>query len=424
MTFTRLAHRIHFFTHHPKASEQSVVSNSVASPPPSPPPVQDTEQQSLVDLAPSRDELLNLFKQFETSENGATPKVPFTELIQLLGGIQVIMQVMLKAPNHSIPTNQRIKMQQLLQRHLQKPVAPNTATTTPKDLSHITMPSVSDVSWIPELQKTQTYRFATQDVGWTLDPNNNILHDISPHLEKFIFSKYMLVILMVLAVIIMSLPAKGMAFEIFTIIITWFCFIPWNIAALMSVNREMIPRIVATVDTWIKTVTMIITMIYTLIYNIMSSDEPLALHIVFFIGAATNLSLLIIVVCSVDGIHQWGTKARISLVMIVAAFALFWSINYHFFMDECIVTISALGDWSSFSIRERVATAWEILFIFLWKQAFLTWRRAKNRCIAVRYAPFIEWKVPLSKDQTPNTKPKQDGLALWCSCCSGCPLPF
>ena len=64
---------------------------------------------------------MNLFKEFETSENAEA--LPVVELVQLLGGIQVIMQVMLEAPNHSIPTNQRVQMQQLLLRHLQKPVA-------------------------------------------------------------------------------------------------------------------------------------------------------------------------------------------------------------------------------------------------------------------------------------------------------------
>ena len=328
-----------------------------------------SEQESTIDQAPSRDELLNLFTTITEREN---IDVPLNDLVQLLGGIHIIMNVMLKTPNHSMSKNDRIKMQQLLRRHSSKRVL------------DVAIPEV------PELpDRVQSH--ATQDVEWILDPKNNALHDISPHLEKIIFSKAMLFILMLLTVPIILLQGTGIEMEIFTIVVTWFCFIPWNITALMSVNREMIPRIVATVDTWIKTVTMVIAMVYILIYNILSTEEPLILHIVFFVGAATNLSLLIIVVSSIDGIHQWGTKARIFLVMMVAVFALFWSVFFHFFAEDCVVTISTLGDWSSFSIRDRVATAWEILCIFLWKQAFLTWRH-RDRCIVVRYAPFIEWK--------------------------------
>ena len=361
----------------------------------------DNSEQECIDPDLSRDALLNLLTTITESEN---VDVPLTDLVELLGGIHIIMKVMLNAPDHSIPNDQVIKIQQLLERHLQ------------------TSSLVTAIPDVPELSD-RVHSHATQDMEWILDPKNNALHDISPHLEKFIFSKAMLFILMLLAVPIMLLQGTGIEMEIFTIVVTWFCFIPWNIAALMSVNREMIPRIVATVDTWIKTVTMVITMVYTLIYNILSNEEPLILHIVFFIGAATNLSLLIIVVCSIDGIHQWGTTARIFLVMTVAAFALFWAVIFHFFAEECIVSISSIGDWWSFSIRHRVATAWEILFIFLWKQAFLTWRRHKNRCITVRYAPFIEWK-DLSGDQSPETRTTQDRLALWCSCWAGCPLPF
>ena len=361
------------------ASQESIVTDSVAS------TTQSTEQQYCPDLVLSRDELLNLFTTITEREN---VDVPLTDLIQLLGGIHIIMKVMLQAPNHNMSKNERIKMQQLLRRYSSQRVL---------DVAIPDVPELSD----------RVHSHATQDVEWILEPKNNALHDISPHLEKFIFSKAMLFILMLLAVPIMLLQGTGIEMEIFTIVVTWFCFIPWNIAALMSVNREMIPRIVATVDTWIKTVTMIITMVYTLIYNILSNEEPLILHIVFFIGAATNLSFLIIVVCSIDGIHQWGTTARIFLVMIVAAFALFWSVIFHFFAEDCVVTISALGDWSSFSIRDRVATAWEILFIFLWKQAFLTWRRHKNRCIVVRYARLLNGKINLKVNRQ---KPDQNRM--------------
>ena len=386
------------------------------------PHVENSEQESTIDQIPSRDDLLNLF--IEITKNGNPSDIPITELVQLLGGINKIMNVMLKAPNHSMSTNDRIKMQQLLQRHLQKPS--EVISDNQKSREHVQKPSldINELDRVPAFPKrVRSWSPVAQDVGWTLDPKNNILHDLSPRLEHFIFSKYMLVILFVFGALIVLLPAEGMIMEIFTIVVTWLCFIPWDIAALMSVNREMIPRIVSEVDTWIKSITMVIAMVYTLIYNIMSSEDSMALHIAFSITAATNLSLLIIVLCSIDGIHQWGTKARIFLVMTFAAFASFWSVIFHFFAEERIVTIPALGEWSSFSIRDRVATAWEILFIFLWKEAFLTWRRHRNRCITIRYAPFIDWNGQ-SGSQLSENRPKQEGCALWCSCCSGCPLPF
>ena len=39
-----------------------------------------------------------------------------------------------------------------------------------------------------------------------------------------------------------------------------------------------------------------------------------------------------------------------------------------------------------------------MLFIFMAKMAVNSWRKAENRCVAVTYSPYIDWKSPRDKD--------------------------
>ena len=48
-------------------------------------------------------------------------------------------------------------------------------------------------------------------------------------------------------------------------------------------------------------------------------------------------------------------------------------------------------------LRERVATAWEVEFIFMLKHTLLS-VFTKDRCTAVKYSPYIEWRLS-AKDQ-------------------------
>ena len=96
-------------------------------------------------------------------------------------------------------------------------------------------------------------------------------------------------ILLILSTVIVREVAPFWAYICFVLILTWLVFIPWSIASLMSVNKAMIPRIAATVDTWIKMLYMCLAMTYSTIYNIKTSDAPIALLIVF--GVSININL-------------------------------------------------------------------------------------------------------------------------------------
>ena len=79
------------------------------------------------------------------------------------------------------------------------------------------------------------------------------------------------------------------AYICFVLISTWFIFIPWSIASLMSVNKAMIPRIAATIDTWIKMFYICLAMTCATLYNLKTRDAPTPLLIVF--GVSININL-------------------------------------------------------------------------------------------------------------------------------------
>merc|ERR1719242_1826612 len=80
----------------------------------------------------------------------------------------------------------------------------------------------------------------------------------------------------------------------------------------------------------------------------------------------------------------------------MAAFSLFWCIVYRYFREDHLLQVAFLGNFN-IQLRERVATAYEVEFIFLMKQALLS-LFTKDRCTAVKYSPYIEWRLS-SKDQ-------------------------
>ena len=104
-----------------------------------------------------------------------------------------------------------------------------------------------------------------------------------------------------------------------------------------------------------------------------------------------------IVISSVDAIHGWGHKARIFYLALSALFALLWAVVYRYFSEDAVLHIAPalLGRFGVISLKERVSTCWEIAFILLLKQTYVALWRGTDRCTAVKYSPYIEWRKTL-----------------------------
>ena len=261
---------------------------------------------------------------------------------------------------------------------------------------------VSDANIITKMMSYSKDMESKQMLRWYLNPHNNFLHETSSFVANYLYSRYMMIIFTSYAVatVILREVAPFWMYITFILVMTWLVFVPWSIASLMSVNKEMIPRIVATIDTWIKMLTMCFAMAYSTIYNIKTSDAPIALLVVFGVSVCINLCLAVGVVSSIDAIHGWGKKARIFLVTLAALYAGFWVLLYRYYLEDEPLHIAALGKFGTISLSERVSSYFEIEAIFLTKQALLAILRGTDRCTAVKYCPYIEWRKTLDSDIT------------------------
>ena len=110
-------------------------------------------------------------------------------------------------------------------------------------------------------------------------------------------------------------------------------------------------------------------------------------HRLFTSSGLHLLALNAVVVSSIDAIHGWSRKARIFYMLVNGLFALLWAIMYRYIYEDAVLHIAPdlLGRFGAISLRERVATCWEITLILLLKQSLLALIRGNEQCIAVKY---------------------------------------
>ena len=68
------------------------------------------------------------------------------------------------------------------------------------------------------------------------------------------------------------------------------------------------------------------------------------------------------------------------------------SFNWEYLVEDRIVDIPMMGKYGSFSITSKISNAFWVLFLFCAKMAFNAWFKGKDRCIGIKYSPFIVWK--------------------------------
>ena len=325
--------------------------------------------------APPRQEILTLFHQITDNQTECQPDI--LQLIRLIGGIEVVMNHMLHSSDHMFTDEQLTAMHQYL-----------------SGLSS-SGSSQTDVLAKEDVIKSNILK---NDLQWTLDPDNNTLHQRFPFIEKIVFSKWtclfgaMVAILWIVAILFYS----------YWLIL--FCFlmnvlsIPMLIAYLLAINKMMIPQIIRSFDAWVKVGTGAMWAIYSALYwmilDIRDGDRlNLLTWFVLIVGGIT-LVLFMMLVSSLDGMHQWGRKARILFTVPCTVLFVFIYVFGFFIFEEVTIKIPQFGDYGVFYIRERLLNSYYVLSLFLAKQAFNDWR-LKNQCVVITCRPFIKWEEPM-----------------------------
>ena len=62
-------------------------------------------------------------------------------------------------------------------------------------------------------------------------------------------------------------------------------------------------------------------------------------------------------------------------------------------MAESALNIPILGEYGHIELTSKIANCLYILSLFYGKLAFNAYIKGPNRCIVVKYSPFIEWET-------------------------------
>ena len=301
-------------------------------------------------------------------------------LVELLGGIDLVMQVMLTSPDHSIPANNCLEMYRYL----------NESTTISSSYDHI--------------EDFGTPNVITEKFQWTMHINDNALYSFSPSAHRF-FSKYIfsnccvgiMAVMLFVAFVVSGLPRQDVIsyslLYTFTNSILWMCPIPWMVVALSLINKRLIYRIAVHPDTWIISGTGWAAVVYCLI--LMRYDDngvSLTVHILFALSWAVLSVLFWVFICSMDAIYGWKQISKIFVTTLSAFTLAVLSFVYGFLITAVIVDIPMLGQYGNFSITGGLSNCYYVLSLFMGKMALNAWIKGNERCIALRYAPYIEWK--------------------------------
>ena len=169
---------------------------------------------------------------------------------------------------------------------------------------------------------------------WTFESKNNTLYSLSPFISKYLYSKYMVIPWVLLALIANFMqewtfirPSNEL-FGALYVGIALLYPVPWIVAALLSVNKEIIPRIMATADSWIISGTGLMLLTFISINSVLSvQDNEFDISISVLVMTLSMefifLELFLILVCSIDGIQEWSQNSRIFFLGFVALLFLY-----------------------------------------------------------------------------------------------------
>lgn len=194
---------------------------------------------SINDTGPTNEMLLRLFNEKRQSDEDYKP--PVSDLVDLLGGIDLVMNVMLTNSDLNMSFDDRMTMRQHFQSSAEADHVPSAV--------------------IQNQGETETGTENVQQTGLEsnlyLCVSNNILHPWSPFLCKWLYSRRAVAILLIFTFVPLFISSFLPMIDpqlnesaIFVrnsyiyYIVCWWCYpIPWAFFALLSIDRTVLPLI-------------------------------------------------------------------------------------------------------------------------------------------------------------------------------------
>jgi len=332
-----------------------------------------TDSRSATDEhIPTEAELLAMFKENRSSNKEYRPCI--NELVELMDGIDAVMDTVLC--NGHLTADNRVAMMM----HLEEAPPPS--------------------------------------LKWKLDPKDNMLYEISPFIYRHVFRSRVVGGLLALCGLMLLLSTGIVSLvddkigesrtfflchRLAGIVICWLCLVPWLTAALLRVNKAMIPEIAATVDLWIIILSVLMMMSNMGIYMFYEPPADVLVrnvNVVVFASGFIFLLLFVVFVCCFDGIHGLHPGIRMNMTTVMALFCGFSSLATGYVAEDMTINLPQLGAYGRVPVTANLSSYWWVLFLFYTKMRMKTWWFGLNSCILVKHSPLIQWE-----DNTDARKP-------------------
>ena len=254
----------------------------------------------------------------------------------------------------------------------------------------------------PNHSSSPLSRSNTADYGslfWTFNPNN---HWLSVKLTKTLYSKRILRgvgFSLILLVIILFAGLPPVVWSGFWISMNIFVWIPYNVAQLLSMNRDALGFIIKSGEYWIKIAYAAIFAILIIIlshHNAEQHETEIASYLRYVDNMMTFVSNIMVMVIygATDAIPKMAFKWKAFISGLLAFLYTLGAIGFQLLIPssgDYVIKIKATG--SVVSCHSLLANTCGTLALFLWKNVFDVIRN-RDRCISITYRPYLRWEIP------------------------------
>eukprot|EP01084_Bolivina_argentea_P254936 428697_1 len=328
--------------------------------------VTDKEQQSVeLTTIDSRNIILNTVRQnhIDLMDNNQSIDTAIVELVNILGGIDVLLQQLLSPSNCSQLTNDELSQ-----------INGVLASFSNNKVTELT--EVSN-DW-DDIQSVISVKM--------VDERNTFLHrvcckkykPVADELVNYLFGKYLiwcwgflmitLVVITTIDYIIGSISTFVMLFkDLFTVILT----LPFCIIWVLSLNISVTKQIMKKFEFWFK---FFYFMRYWICSSVIYNNHKTAQEIAGNIFVDITLFLLYIIYCFMDGLKLSSTFKVFVLVsgsIYMTVLAIYWT----FLIDKTEnISIYTLN----IDLKILTATSLRTVVVFMWKQTVLSWLKPNS----------------------------------------------
>ena len=322
--------------------------------------------------------------------NGHNNNDKTLKIVAALGGIDDILSACLQQKNQKMT----VKMTQTTLHRIEQ-----ILTTQYKHHNKATLNPLSVIN--------QDQNEEGNNLEYVFSANDTILSRICgiSKAEKIInalYSKTSLIVLVLSLLIVSGLfSSDNPMAKLLSILINGFIIIPWFLFAIFSANKIAFNLLLRSFEWWLKAAYSLYFGVLGVIY-LGQKEGYMDIVTIYGVFGAVHIVLASMFIGSFDALYHVGKGWKTSISAMAAFMFLFISINYQFLLPESEdVIIKVPVTQSILSSHSLAASSARILSIFFSKQAIMSYIR-KNRCILIKYSPFIKWKKEEKKKYVGN----------------------